>query len=117
MQTALSGDQETGWPPSAPAGAGPLQPGHDPGIAALIRTGGVARAALRDRSREDAADSDTTRHDPAVCISASYRDLDHFTLTMSDTREPDKAAAVLTLSRRRLFFWRVTEIDIPSLQD
>lgn len=83
------------------------------GVAAIIRSGRAARAAAWDEAAGDP--SNPPQQSPKLQITTRYKDLDHFILTIRDSRDPQNAAAVLTLTRRGLFAWQVTEIHLPSL--
>ena len=88
-------------------------------VAAIISSGRAARAAERgDSSGTDhGVDRPAPEHGHSLDVTGSYKGLDHFLVTIRDTRDPETAGAVLTLTRNGLFSWRVTQIDLPGLLD
>jgi hypothetical protein len=77
------------------------------GVAAIIRSGKLAKGAADGVA--------TVEFHPAVRTSFGYQDLNHFVVAIRHANtQPDEKVS-LTLTRRGLFSWQVTEINLPSV--
>jgi hypothetical protein len=85
-------------------------------VATVIQSGRASRPA-EDTPGEAQAPTEPASAHPHVRVLTSFRDLDHFLMTITDRSDPAHVEAVVTLSRRGLFSWRATQIDVPALLD
>ena len=81
-------------------------------IAEVVKTGETPDPTRRLRNREaEPATKGAEDQGSDVKQSYGYRDLNTFTITMSQTDDPDQKLALL-MKRQGLFGWKLTGVDI-----